>query len=387
MKNILFVIIITSTFVGCKTEKNKIKNEKAPPQLSVYFQNSSLPNAIMGYSSKDGKMEWDAFGPSIWGGKDTVSENNIFRIYSMTKTITSVAAMQLVEKELIGLDDPLNELMPEMTSIPILNKKGELVEAKKVITLRHLLTHTAGFGYDFVQPRLQAFDQKGWKYDDLPRLFEAGEQWQYGTSLEWVGKIIQKISGEDLETYLRKNITGPLKMNSTWFNVPENLKENIVSWGARDSTGFQEYPRVPKEPIATYNAGGGLFGSPKDYLNFLVCIMNNGKYEGGQILKPETFELMSENQLPNGLTLNLSGELTDSDTHGLAWAIEDSEDEMLRSKGSGYWGGAANSFYSLDKKKDVAIVYFTNFFPWMDTETYDFYRLYEKEVYEEINKK
>ncbi len=149
----------------------------------------------------------------------------------MTKAIASVAALQLVEKGLIGLDDPLDDLMPEMTSIPILTTNGDLVTANKPITLRHLLTHTAGFGYAFRDYRLQSFDKSEWKYEDFPRLFEAGERWQYGTNTDWVGKIIEKFSGEDLETYLRKNVTGPLKMNSTWFNVPENLKKNIVSWG------------------------------------------------------------------------------------------------------------------------------------------------------------
>ena len=355
--------------------------------LNTYFQKSDLPAAIMGYSTREGKMSWYAFGPSVWGGKDTINENNIFRIYSMTKAIASVAALQLVEQGLIGLDDPLDELMPEMTTIPILTKEGELVEAKNSITLRNLLTHTAGFGFEFLDPRLQAFDKSGWKYDDLPRLFEVGTRWQYGTNLDWVGKIIEKISGQDLETYLRTTVTGPLKMNSTWFNVPKNLQDNIVSWGTRDSTGFQEHPRLPAEPVLEYSAGGGLFGSPKDYLTFLKCMLHNGKYDGGQILNSETVEFMSKNQLPNGLTLNSGGKSMKSDTHGLAWAIEDSEDELLRSKGSAYWVGLANSYFSLDKEKDVAIVYFTNFFPYGDKETVDFYRLFEKEVYTSLKTK
>jgi len=375
MKQLLFVLIFISIFAGCKTEKKESKKLINSLPLNAYFQNSELPAAIMGYSTKEGKMEWYAFGPSIWGGNDTINENNIFRIYSMTKAIASVAALQLVEQSLIGLDDPLDELMPEMTSIPILTEKGELVEAKKIITLRHLLTNTAGFGYKFMSPRLQAFDVSEWKFDDYPRFFEPGEQWLYGTNLDWVGKIIEKISGQDLETYLRINVTGPLKMNSTWFNVPENLQENIVSWGTRDSTGFQEHPRLPFKSVAEYSAGGGLFGSPKDYLTFLKCILNYGKFDGGQILKPKTVELMFKNHLPNDITIQ------DGDTHGLTWAIEDSADEMVRSKGSGYWGGLANSFYSIDKEKDVAIVYFTNFFPYGDKETLDFYRLFEKEVY------
>ena len=356
MKKLIFALITISILTSCKTKKQESKVVIDALPLKTYFQNSTLPAAIMGYSSKEGEMEWYAFGPSVWGGKDTINQNNIFRIYSMTKAIASVATLQLVEQDLIGLDDPLDELMPEMTTIPILTKTGELIQANNTITLRHLLTHTSGFGYEFIDPRLQSFDKSEWEYEDLPRLFEAGELWQYGTSLDWVGKIIEKISGENLETYLRANVTGPLKMNSTWFNVPENLKENIVSWGKRDSIGFHEYPRIPSESVTEYSAGGGLFSSPKDYLTFLVCMMNNGKYDGGQILNPEAVELMSHNHLPNGLTINAGGKSMESDTHGLAWAIEDSEDEVLRSKGSAYWSGLANSNFSIDKEKAVVVV-------------------------------
>tara|TARA_R110001592_G_scaffold17518_2_gene73717 strand:- start:8311 stop:9507 length:1197 start_codon:yes stop_codon:yes gene_type:complete len=392
MKELLFTLILISTFTGCKAQKQESLKPINSLPLKTYFQNSELPAAIMGYSNKEGQMKWYAYGPSVWGEKDTISENNIFRIYSMTKAIASVAALQLVEKGLIGLDDPLDKLMPEMTSIPILNKEGELVAPSKTITLRNLLTHTAGFGYDVLDYRLQSFDKSEWKYDDLPRLFEAGERWQYGTNLDWVGKIIEKISGQNLETYLRMNITGPLKMNSTWFNVPKNLQDNIVSWGTRDETGFKEYPRIPAETVTEYSAGGGLLGSPKDYLTFLECLMNNGKYSDGQILKPETVELMFKNQLSNGLSIDynipdsglpeyMGGFPDESDTYGLAWAIEDSKDELVRTKGSVYWSGAANSYYTLDKEKGVAIVYFTQFLPSNDKVSYDFYRLFEKEVY------
>jgi hypothetical protein len=153
MKQLFFVLIIISV-IGCKTEEKESKVALDVLTLETYFQNSNLPSAIMGYCNNDGKMDWFAFGPSVWGGKDTVSENNIFRIFSMTKAIASVAALQLVEKGLIGLDDPLDILMPEMTAVPILTETGELVKAKKSITLRHLLTHTAGFGYDIFDYRL-----------------------------------------------------------------------------------------------------------------------------------------------------------------------------------------------------------------------------------------
>jgi len=108
--------------------------------------------------------------------------------------------------------------------------------------------------------------------------------------------------------------------------------------------------------------------------------MNDGKYKGGQLLKPETVELLFTNHLPNDLTLGGDDPSTALDTHGLAWAIEESDDQLI-SKGSVYWAGLANSFYTVDREKDIAIVYFTNYFPFMDPETFDFYKLYEKEVY------
>ena len=345
----------------------------------------------MGNTTKEGKMEWHAFGPSVWNTKDTISEKNIFRIFSMTKAVTSVAALQLVEQGFLGLDDTLNELMPEMASIPILREGGELYTSRAPITLRQLLTHTAGFGYSFNSARLANFNPENWKYEDKPRLFEPGTNWFYGTNTFWVGKIIEKVSGKDLETYLRRNITGPLAMDDTWFNVPDHLKSKIVSWGTRDSTGFKENLRIPKKPVTVYRGDGGLFSSPQDYLTFLNCLLNDVKYDGGQILKPETVSMMFTDQLPANLNLNFEGEVErfrdDSDRFGLAWAIENSGDEIVREKGSAYWAGIANSYYTIDKKNGIAIVYFTQFLPFNDKESYDFYRLFEKEVYTRLNTK
>jgi methyl acetate hydrolase len=252
MKQLLFILIIISTLTGCKTEKQESKVVINELPLKTYFQNSHLPAAIMGNTTKEGKMEWHAFGPSVWNTKDTISEKNIFRIFSMTKAVTSVAALQLVEQGFLGLDDTLNELMPEMASIPILREGGELYTSRAPITLRQLLTHTAGFGYSFNSARLANFNPENWKYEDKPRLFEPGTNWFYGTNTFWVGKIIEKVSGKDLETYLRRNITGPLAMDDTWFNVPDHLKSKIVSWGTRDSTGFKENLRIPKKPVTVY---------------------------------------------------------------------------------------------------------------------------------------
>lgn len=387
MRNSICLIIVFMILQACERKERTV----AASLLTEYFEESSLPAAVMGFSRKGASSPvWYAFGPSIWGNTDTVTEDHIFRIMSMTKAITSVAALQLVEKGLVGLDDPLNELMPEMASIPILLEDGKLVESDAVITLRHLLTHTSGFG-DEGSGQLADFNPAEWQYHDMPRLFEPGKRWKYGTSTEWVGKIIEKVSGQHLETYFRENITGPLQMNRTWFNVPDSLKDKIVSWGIRDSTEFEEYARIPEQPVLTYDAGGGLFGSPKDYLTFLTCLLNEGEYGGGQLLKAETVGLMFKNYLPDNMTIDyeLSDTLSfidrrfldEADKHGLAWAIEANADEKIRPIGSGYWGGAANCYYSIDKENGVAIVYFNQFLPFNDREAYDFYRLFEKLVY------
>jgi CubicO group peptidase (beta-lactamase class C family) len=391
MKKVLFTLLMLAVAIACKTEKQERTALIDAPVLEAYFKDNNLPAAVMGYTTRDGEVGFYALGPAVWGKEDRIDENHIFRIFSMTKAIASVAALQLVEQGLLGLDDPLNELMPTMVSIPILTEEGELYQSEAPITLRHLLTHTSGFGYDFTSARLATFNPETWAYEDKPRLFEPGARWHYGTSTDWVGKIIEKVSGKDLETYLRENITGPLGMQSTWFNVPDSLQEKIVSWGTRDSTGFSEYQRIPVQPETTYSAGGGLFSSPKDYLTFLRCILNEGKYEEGQLLKPETVVMLFTDQLLPGLKLNFDipeqglppseGRFPDeTDTFSLAWALEDSADETVRSPGAAYWAGIANSYYTVDKDKGVAVAYFTQFLPFNDKQSYDFYRLFEQQV-------
>lgn len=391
-KHLLFPLFLLFT-IDCNNDSYKSIDSK----LKAYFDAGTIPAAIMGSTDDKGNTVFFAYGPAVWGEKDTVSPDDIFRIYSMTKAIASVAAMQLVEQGRIGLDEPLNNLMPEMAAVPILDDQGNLSPSDEPINLKHLLTHTSGFAYSF-SPRLAGFKPARWEYADLPRIFRPGTGWNYGTSTDWVGRVIEKISGKDLETYLRENVTGPLKMNSTWFNVPTELSGKIVSWGDRDSTGrIVEYPRLPKEPVTRFSAGGGLYGSPNDYLRFLLCMLNYGELDGVRILKKETVELMLKDQLPtqvhlnNGRLENKSDSLMDAfgdnaDRWGLAWAIEANKNEKVRPLGAVYWAGGANSYYTLDVPNKIAIVYFTQFFPFMDKESFDFYKLFEKEIYASVKR-
>lgn len=392
MKNfILFALIIPFIF-GCRGNAT----ESNDSILTDYYNSSSIPAAVLGSIDADGNTTWHSYGPAIWEDSTSqVTEDNIFRIYSMTKAITSVAALQLVEKGLIGLDDPLNELLPEMAAIPILGEDGQLLQSEEAITLRQLLTHTSGFGLALFSSRLYNFHPEDWPYEDLPRLFQPGASFAYGTGLNWAGRVVEELSGQDLETYFREHITGPLQMNETWFNVPEELSEQIVTLGGRDSTGTVNiWLRIPEQPVTSYEGEGGLFGSPADYLTFLQCILNYGKYDGGQILKRETVELMMQDNLPqdirpqidqfdNGGFIGYSGKMFDNmknDTWGFGWFIEQDNDDT-RPLNAAYWAGAANSYYTIDMEDQIAIVCFSNFFPANDKEAFNFYKLYESEVF------
>ncbi len=396
MKNLIFFVLISISIYGCQ----KDNSESSDLTFKKYFDSSSIPAVVMGTIDVNGKTTWHSFGPSIWEDSTTVvTENNIFRIYSMTKAITSVAALQLVEKGLIGLDDPLNELMPEMIAIPILDEDGNLIHSDDIITLRQLLTHTSGFGKNLFSSRLYNFNPENWPYEVLPRLFQPGTSFAYGDGLDWAGKVVEKISNQDLETYFKEHITGPLGMNSTWYNLPKDLSENIVTLGGRDSLGIiNAWTRIPQKPQNVYKGASGLFGSPSDYLKFLNCMLNYGKYPGGQILKRETVELMLKDNLPkeirpqldqfeNGGIIGYSGgqfDLMKNDGWGFGWFIELDEND-IRPVNSAYWSGAANSYFTLDVNNKIAIVYFSNYFPANDKESYDFYKLFEKEIYAKMN--
>ena len=229
MNKLLFFLVLIS-FVKCQDslDLNVIRE----------IQKSKIPAVVMGKVTKQGDMQFFSKGPSRWERNDTINENNIFRIASMTKALGSVAALQLVEQGKISLDEPLDKYLPEMSSIKILDIDNRIVNPKKSITLRHLLTHTAGFGYWFTSLKLSKWDEVkneiDWSENYQPRLFESGTSYMYGTNIDWVGRLVEKISGMNLEDYFRVHITGPLKMNSTWFNVPDDLEKFVVSSSERN---------------------------------------------------------------------------------------------------------------------------------------------------------
>jgi len=396
MKKLALTLLIL--FISCQSNnKNEFENK-----VISEIKKTDIPAVVMGKIHKSGQMDFYSFGPSRYDRNDTIGKKNIFRIASMTKAIASVAALQLVERGEITLDEPLDKLLPEMSSIPILNDSNEIVKPKKSITLRHLLTHTAGFGYDFTSPKLNKWNKikngVNWQFNDKPRVFEAGSSFLYGTNIDWVGVLIEKISGINLEDYLRKNITGPLQMNSTWFNVPDELFEKTVTYYKRDKDKRELIPQETyvRKKVTKFNAGGGLSSSPEDYGKFLLCMINKGAINGIRILKEETFDLLNSPQLtefkqihrsfPNRTNNEPRGDkdtfYDNYDNWTLAWGYD--ENSIVRPVGTAYWAGIRNTFFTIDFKNDFALVYMTQVNPFNDMNAFNLFTSFERLIYEDI---
>ncbi len=363
--------------------------------MDLEIKSSDLPAVVALAINKKGQKLIYTYGKAVWSEDQNVTANHIFRVFSMTKVVTSIAAMQLVEKGIIGLDDDLSSLMPEMVAIPILSD-GKLSPAKNPITLRHLLTHTSGFGYIYTDKGLDNFDTTNWLYKDLPRRFESGTQFLYGSSIDWVGRIVEKLSNMDLESYFRKNITGPLAMNRTWFNVPDSLKCFIVSWGQRGEDGKQPLvefsERIPTKAVTKFSGGAGLFSTPDDYTKLLQCLLNGGKSGEARILREKTIQEMTKNQIGNitidvenayfqPLCCDLRGLISTSGKWGLAWAIDNENKPYGRKAGSVFWGGSLNTFFYIDFKSGIAASIFTQHFPFNHPETTKLFEKFSEIIY------
>ena len=394
----LFPLLITMAVTAEGFSQGRDKARQRPVDLGhlqQQFADSGLPAAYMiGVNLKSNKRIALAMNYSADGG-------DIFRIASMTKLVTTVAALQLVEQGKVGLDETLNERLPGMAKLPIIDKNQQARGSDAPISLRQLLTHTAGFAYGFSSRSLDDFLKKNAEtvaptaFLSLPRVGDPGKTYCYGTSLDWTGKLVEAISGKSLEQYLRDHVTGPLKMDSTWFNPPIELHERIVEYHIRSGDAFQVGgERVPAKS-AFHSGGGGLVSSANDYLRLLTCLCENGELDGVRILKKQTVDTMFQDHLPQNLSVGFHDApakhdwVTDggfdrdlrNDRWGLSWALEGAQPDGLRSPGTAFWAGIFNSYYTLDRQQGVIVLYYSQFLPFSDPDAYGLYRAFEKEVY------
>lgn len=372
---------------------------------------TDVPAAVFGVVSRDGFAQFVSVGNHAPQGGRNVDANSIFEIASMTKAITATAALQLVEQGRIGLDEPLERVLPELRALEILQADGGTRPATRPITLRDLLRHTAGFGYFFNHPLIAQkveFDpgtgwpmpsriadgEFDWGFDVQPhRVFEAGTEWLYGQNLGIVGRLVERLSGEDLDTYFKRHIFEPLDMTRSGYNLPHVAQSERVVVQQRGAGGTFEPLNVPRaDPMTSFYGGGYLLCTPRDYGRFLQCLLNGGRLGAARILTPESVELLVHDQLPDGIRVNLppmpdGKERTRSsldeydDGYSLGWAIEVGSDDGLRPEGVGYWSGMFNSFYTFDAERGIAVIFLSQILPFDDPQAYELYRTWEDDVY------
>ena len=348
-----------------------------------------------------------AFGKRDLSTDVAMTPDSVFWIASMTKAITATAGMQLVEQGKLSLDEPIGKVLPDLAAPQVLegfDAKGEpkLRPAKKPITLRHLMTHTAGFAYnmwngDMVQylektgtPAVTTCQNAALK---TPLMSDPGTRWEYGTNIDFVGKAVEAASGKRLDGYLRDHLFAPLGMSDIGFKIGEAQRKRLVGMHQRNADGsLTPIPFELEQEPEFHMGGGGLYGTAGDYLKFTQMILNKGKGNGNQVLKPETVATMGQNHIGE---LNM-GKMTSAvafatnnvDLYpdmvkkwGLSFLINTAKTPEGRSPGSLAWAGLANTYYWIDPASDVAGVILMQLLPFADGKCLEAFAGFERGVY------
>jgi methyl acetate hydrolase len=348
-----------------------------------------------------------AFGKRDLSKDDPMTLDSVFWIASMTKAITSAAGMQLVEQGKLSLDDPIGKVLPDLASPQVLegfDAKGapKLRAAKKPITLRHLMTHTAGFAYDMWNGDMVQYLEKTGTPGittcqnaalKTPLMTDPGTRWEYGTNIDFVGKAVEAASGKKLDAYLRDHMFTPLGMNDTGFKISDAMRKRLVGMHARGEDGaLATIPFELEQAPEFHMGGGGLYGTAADYIKFTQMILNKGRGNGNQLLKPETVALMGQNHIGDlamgKMTTAIGWATNDVDLYpdivkkwGLSFLINTAKTAEGRSAGSLAWAGLANTYFWIDPARNVAGVILMQLLPFADHNCLEAFAGFERGVY------
>jgi len=406
-KTIAAVILITMTFAHMHSAAQAQDRTRAgaliDQKLREAVERKDVPGVVALVTDRKGVIYQGAFGVADVATGRALAPDALFRIASMTKPVTSTAAMQLIEQGKFTLDDPVEKYLPEMAKLPVFDsfdaKTGNyhLHISSKPITVRHILTHTSGLGYPFTSAILRDFKPRaGETYPDGPLLFEPGEKWWYGTSTDIVGRLVEKISGQKLEDYFRQHIFTPLAMNDTSYNVPQDKGARLVAAQQRDGDGMDgaivKQPVDPGLTIAQPVGGGGLASTASDYGRFMRMLLNGGELDGKRVLKAETVALMGQNHIGAVSVPALASALPRSrdftfvadgrDKFGLGFLVTTDHVAGKRSAGSLSWGGINNTYFWVDPSRAIAGVILMQYLPFADPKALAVHDAFERAAYQ-----
>ncbi len=360
-----------------------------------------IPTAVGSIAGRRKTLYVGAFGVRDASGAPARA-NSIFRIASMTKPVTTVAALQLVDQGKVGLSEPVAKHLPQLATLEVLEGfdgagKPILRPARTPITLHHLLTQTSGLCY-------QVWDERMFRYSSAkvenapakpgPLMFEPGTRWQYGQGTAWAARLVEAMTGATLEDYFQERILRPLGMQDTTYIFPEAKFDRLVASYQRDSGGEikPNERRLPSRP-AGFNGDGGLYSTAADYVRFMQMILNRGAGPGAvRILKPQTVESMLRNQIGDlsagkmrsfqpGTSADVDFQPGHAQKWGYGFLINTTPYVGGRSAGSGAWGGINNTFFWIDPKRDRCGVLLMQYLPFVDKEAVGLLDDFEKAAY------
>jgi CubicO group peptidase (beta-lactamase class C family) len=382
-----------------------------PKTLDRIFQDAvtsaTMPGIVAVAAAGDRVVYEGAFGTRQIGQGAPMTLDTVCWIASMTKAITAAAAMQLVERGKLSLDRPASDVVAELAATKVLEGfdgagQPRLRPPRRPITLRQLLTHTAGFAYELWNPAVQQY-QTVTNTPGIttctnaalttPLVFDPGDAWEYGIGIDWAGKMVEAASGQRLDRYFRENILGPLSMTETTFAPTPSQRARLAGVHQRGGDGALapiEFA-LPEEPEFLMG-GGGLYATAGDYLKFTRMIAEGGRLEGTQVLRPETVAQMAENHI-GALDIppmrTAAAELSNDvelfpgipKKWGLSFLINMQPLPTGRSAGSLAWAGLANTYFWIDRARGVSGVFLSQVLPFYDRTALELFETFETEVY------
>ncbi len=335
----------------------------------------------------------------------TVTFDSVLRIYSMTKAVAGLALAILVERGAIDLDRPVADIVPEFGALKVLEGfDGDvpvLRAPKATCTVRHLASHTSGLAYEFWSDDLMRYRKAAGhpsvmtgKLEALPYplLFDPGTRWAYGIGIDWLGRVIEAVSGERIDAFCRREIFEPLSMDATVFEMEPTLGARLAPAFVRDGEGFVAKRMAPPANPGFYGMGHALYSTAGDYLLFLRMLLRGGELDGDRIVSAETCALLLANHtgdLPiERMRTALAANSHDIDvfpgvrkSHSLVAIREEEDVPGMRAAGSQGWAGVLNSHWWIDPERDVAAVFMTQLAPFADPQLMAAYERFERTVY------
>ncbi len=407
LSSTIFLAIVL--LAGCQSEEaeypetSQTGTAEIDRMLQQAVESGDIPGVVAIVANKDHVLYHQAFGKMDVANDLAMGKDSIFNIASMTKPVTSVAVMMLHEEGKLGLDDPISRYMPRMKYVEVIDSFDEndgtysTRDTDRQVTIRHLLAHTSGLGYNFSNRVLSSLEQEtGLTQPELPLLHQPGERWTYGMGTRVLGELVELISQQTLPRLYKERIFDPLGMHDTSWVLPEEKYSRRVTGHQRDQGALIEQSNPQQQEPAIFG-DHGLLSTASDYIRFLQMLLNRGTLEGNRILDEDSVALMTRNQMgevvvetqlgPNPALSRPFPLGAGRDKFGLGFQITvaSQEESHLRSPGSYSWSGLRNTHFWADPEKEIAAVILMQVLPFYDEACIRVYRDFEALIYQHLD--